>query len=212
MKITAEKYTHIIWDFNGTLLDDVGSVVKANNVLLRRRGLKEISGIKEYLNLVDTPMLDFYQNIGFDFSEEDFVDVANEWSVEYKLASKDAPLFDGIPACLEHFRSHGITQLVLSASEKSLLQAQLKGREIAGYFSEILGLGDFHTIDKTRITREWKARNPNAVPVIIGDTEHDVEMAELLGCDCILKEGGHRNRASLLKHGVPVISDVKELF
>ena len=36
------RYRHLIWDWNGTLLDDVEYCVGVMNVILRRRGLPEL--------------------------------------------------------------------------------------------------------------------------------------------------------------------------
>ena len=113
---------------------------------------------------------------------------------------------------LSRIRDMGIPQIVLSASEKNILSDQLISLGIAEFFSEILGLETFHTIDKTGITQVWKSRNPTAVPIVIGDTENDVKTAEILSCDCILKSGGHRSAASLSKHGYPVIDSFDKII
>ena len=37
------KYGHIIWDFNGTLMDDAWLCIEVMNEMLSRRGLKTLS-------------------------------------------------------------------------------------------------------------------------------------------------------------------------
>lgn len=205
------KYTHIIWDFNGTILNDVETVISANNAMLSRRNMKLISGIDDYLSKIDVPMLDFYRSLGFDFEKEKFSDLALEWGEDYRAAAKSAKIYPDVKDALERFKNLGLTQIIISASEKNLLKDQLSSLGISEYFEEVLGLDDFHTIDKTRIAKEWRKRNPDAHAVLIGDTENDVQIAKDMSCDCILKEGGHRSRASLARHGLPIISDTSEL-
>jgi len=38
MKTNAGNYSHIVWDFNGTLLDDVSICIEAMNSLLKKYG------------------------------------------------------------------------------------------------------------------------------------------------------------------------------
>lgn len=207
----SEKYTHVIWDFNGTILNDVESVINANNAMLSRRNMIHLRSKEEYLSLIDMPMREFYKSIGFDLEKESFNELAVEWSKDYRKASKNAEIYPDVKDALKRFKNSGLKQIIISASEKNLLKDQLNALGIAEYFEEILGLDDFHTIDKTLIAKKWRERNPDARAVIIGDTENDVNIAKLMKCDCILKEGGHRNRNSLSKHNLPIISDTSEL-
>ena len=210
--ITKNKYTHVIWDFNGTLLDDVGAAVGANNVMLMKRGLKQIEDMETFFKMADRPMWDFYREMGFDLESEDYRVIAAEWGELYRELSSGCTLFPGAVECLCRFRDMGIPQIVLSASERNILLHQLTSLGIADFFSEILGLETFHTIDKTSITQAWRDRNPTAVPIVIGDTENDVKTARILSCDCILKSGGHRSAQSLKKHGYPVIDSLDMLL
>ena len=41
-------YSHVLWDFNGTLLDDVGIGMEAINALLAPRGLPTLKTRAEY--------------------------------------------------------------------------------------------------------------------------------------------------------------------
>lgn len=206
------KYTHVIWDFNGTILNDVETVISANNAMLSRRNMPLISGCEEYLSRIDVPMLDFYRSLGFDLEKESFEDIAVEWGNDYRRAAKDARLYPDVKDTFKRFNDAGLKQIIISASEKNLLKEQLDALGIAEYFEEVLGLDDFHTIDKTEIAKEWRKRNPDAAAVLIGDTENDVNIAKHMKCDCILKEGGHRSRASLSRYGLPIISDTTELI
>lgn len=210
--IPKNKYTHIIWDFNGTLLDDVSAAVAANNIMLKKRGLSEIESLDTFYTIADRPMWDFYREMGFDLEKEDYRIVAAEWGEYYRMLSRPSSLFPGAIDCLRRFESMGVNQIVLSASEKNILTDQLSSLGIIDFFSEILGLETFHTIDKTSITEVWKSRNPDAVSLVIGDTENDVKTAKILSCDCILKCGGHRSAKSLLKHGYPVVECFSQLL
>ena len=56
---------HILFDWNGTLIDDAWIFVDILNALLKKRDLNQIDLI-EYQELFCFPLSDFYQNLGFD--------------------------------------------------------------------------------------------------------------------------------------------------
>ncbi len=61
-----EKVKQLIWDWNGTLLDDVRMCVNVMNVLLDKYALPELT-CEKYKQVFDFPVKDYYANLGFDF-------------------------------------------------------------------------------------------------------------------------------------------------
>ena len=61
------KVTHVLWDFNGTILDDVEPCIKSINELLVGHGLKPLESVAEYQSVFGFPIKDYYERIGFDF-------------------------------------------------------------------------------------------------------------------------------------------------
>ena len=103
-------------------------------------------------------------------------------------------------------------QILLSATERNMLLGQISELGIDGFFDEVLGLGDIHAYSKKDIALIWKSKNPDSVPLFIGDTEHDAEVARALGADCILLEGGHQSRDTLLRCGYEICADLYNLI
>ena len=56
------SYTHIFWDFNGTIIDDVGNALACVNDLLTRKGRSHIT-LEDYYTYVETPIIGFYYHI-----------------------------------------------------------------------------------------------------------------------------------------------------
>jgi phosphoglycolate phosphatase len=102
--------------------------------------------------------------------------------------------------------------VILSASDLTQLTGQLSRLGLAEEFDEILGLDNIHAHGKTALAIAWKQRNPEAVPLFVGDTEHDADVAEAIGGDCVLFSGGHQSRERLALRGMPVISAIPELL
>ena len=78
MSIDLKKYTHIIWDWNGTLLDDAWLCVDVMNGMLEERGMK-LKTVDEYRELFDFPVRDYYEKLGFNFKDEPFDKVGMEF-------------------------------------------------------------------------------------------------------------------------------------
>ena len=55
-----EQYKHILWDWNGTLLDDSWLCVEVLNDLLKEQGKDPIS-LKTYRNHFNFPVIHFYK-------------------------------------------------------------------------------------------------------------------------------------------------------
>jgi phosphoglycolate phosphatase len=203
----------IIWDWNGTLLDDMDICVDSINVLLEKRGLPLMDLVK-YRSLFTFPVIRYYETIGFDFTKEPYDEVAMEFIHIYLEKLKEALLFPEVAGILGKFKEKGHRQAILSAMEQENLSLSVESKGISNYFSLILGTDDHFANGKvyqvSRIIRELNAEP--AKTLIIGDTLHDHEVAEEAGCQCILVAAGHQNRERLEKSGCIVVNKLSELL
>ena len=192
-----KKYTHLIWDFNGTLLDDTLSDFHAANRLLANHGLPLLKDVDAYRDLFGFPVIDYYRRLGFDFSEVSFERLADEWWEDYRSRAEKTKLYPEIPRILREIKRAGVPQIVLSATERGMLEKQLRGLGIAEMFVEIIGADNAHAHGKTALAKLWRKRNPDAVPLMIGDTDHDAETARAMGADIVLVACGHQSRKKI---------------
>ena len=206
------KYTHIIWDFNGTLFQDIDAGIVSVNTMLRERSLPEIESVEAYREIFRFPVIDYYRDLGFDFDKEPFDVLAPIWIDLYNKNSESAPLQVGAREALEELGELGIPQLLLSATEINMLKGQLEVLGITEYFDEIMGLDNIHAHSKAAIALEWMAKHPNARPLFIGDSLHDAEVASAVGADCVLLSNGHQSRTRLETCGCPVFSSLPDMM
>ena len=200
------KYSHIIWDFNGTILDDVQTGIDCVNVMLKKRGLKEIPDKQYYYKVFGFPVEEYYSRLGFDFEKEDYHTLAVEWVDLYLKKCKKAHLNYGVLETLEYFKKQGIPQYILSATEISMLKYQLKKLKIEEYFEDVVGLDNIHAGSKTELGVELMKRLKPEKALLIGDTTHDYETAQKMGIECVLYSGGHMSRETLEQCGTRIIS------
>ena len=206
------NYTHIIWDFNGTLFADIDAGIASVNTMLRERALPEIQSVEDYREIFRFPVIDYYRDLGFDFDAEPFDVLAPIWIDLYNKFSADAPLQVGAVAALDELRGMKISQILLSATELNMLKGQLRTLGIYEYFDEIMGLDNIHAHSKKAIAVDWMAKNPDAHPLFIGDTLHDAEVAEAAGGECVLVANGHQSRSVLSASGCRIFDSIPDVL
>ena len=203
------KYSHIIWDWNGTLFNDIHWCIETINAMLAKRGLKTIQGVSEYHRAFCFPIRQYYQNVGFDFEEEPFEILAEEFiSLYYSNKSGNCQLYPNAEAVLAAIGRSGISQVVLSASKTNHLAAQISEFGIEDHFKEILGLSDIYAKSKIDVGLDYISRTDIDRTLLIGDTKHDYEVAKALGVDCVLIPNGHQSREVLASCDVPILEEI----
>ena len=204
------KYTHIIWDFNGTILNDVQTGIDAVNALLVKYGKKTIGSADEYREVFCFPVIDYYEKIGLE--REKFPMYAPEWVREYNARESEAHIFDGVSELMNFFSKENLPQYLLSATEKGMLTSQVKRLGIEGVFEEIIGQKTIEAHGKIGAALEFIGRVKPQKALFIGDSLHDYEVACAIGCDCVLLACGHQDRARLMATGCAVFDDAFDLL
>lgn len=206
----------VIWDFNGTLLDDFDLCLGIINQMLQRRSLPVLSA-EEYLENFSFPVIHYYRKVGFDFEVESYQSLAEEYMAAYQPASFDCPLRNRAIELLSSLQTQGVRQILLSATKIEFLLEQTGHFGLNRFFDEIIGMGDILGKSKLEAAANWVAGQilePENT-LLIGDTIHDYEVAQALKCKCLLLTGGHNSAARLLATGVQVsdnLDDVMQLF
>jgi len=204
--------SHVVWDWNGTLLDDVAACVDAINCMIRDRDLPRLDHDR-YRSIFQFPVKNYYDVLGFDLANEDWDAMAREFHRHYHRTSREAALREGIVSILEAFREGGIAMSILSASEITILERMLDAHGIRHFFEHVYGLSNLYASSKLTLGRALMAELdlPPERIVLIGDTTHDYEVAEDLGWRCLLLTGGHQSADRLESCACHVVEDLAHL-
>ena len=210
---TLSKYTHIIWDWNGTLQNDAWLCIDIINGLLSKRNKPSIS-LQQYRKIFGFPVKKYYELAGFDFSDEPFESLATEYILEYDNRSLECDLQPKAEDILTLCSEKNISQHLLSASQQKPLEINITHYGLAEYFSQVLGLSDYYAESKIENGRNLVAgfEDPMENIVLIGDTVHDYEVAQALGIDCILFSGGHQSKERLEICNTTIVENLYDLF
>lgn len=206
------NYKHILWDWNGTLLDDVDECIEIINTSLIRRQLKPIDR-NEYLEKFQFPVRKYYEEVGFDFSRESFEEAGKEYIRAYAKKMFECRLHDSAREVLQSISEAGRQQYILSALNDEALQKCVKSFGLKDFFAEIRGLDDHYAHSKVELgqTLLKDLGIDPATAVMIGDTIHDFEVAQAMGIGCILVAAGHNSRQRLESCDAKVIDNLGEL-
>jgi len=207
------KYKHIIWDWNGTLFNDVELSVSVVNNLLTKRNLAPLS-IETYKEIFTFPVKDYYAAAGFDFEKESFETLGKEWMDEYEQRKHECGLSNSVLPLLEKVSAMKIEQSILSAYSQHTLVEVVSRYGLLKYFSHLVGLDNIYASSKALRGKELmkKLALKNGDALLIGDTTHDYDVATEIGAHCILLASGHQNKKNLLRCGVTVFNSTEELF
>jgi phosphoglycolate phosphatase len=206
------KYKHIIWDWNGTLVDDAWLCVEIMNNILENRNLNLIT-IDDYREHFTFPVRDYYVKLGFDFLVEPFEVCGMEFIHDFKNRKFEASLYTQIESILDKLTKIGISHSVLSAQNQTLLDETVTHYQLQNKFEGVNGLDNHYAHSKVNIGKSWietLSYDHNEV-IMIGDTVHDYEVAQAMGTDCILIASGHNSRERLENTGVLVLDSPLEI-
>jgi phosphoglycolate phosphatase len=202
----------VIWDWNGTLLDDVDCCVSTLNALRLRRRMATLDR-EEYRRRFGFPVRAFYEEIGFDFVAEDFAALSRDFIAEYRSRAAEMQVAPGARETLQRLGDRGIRHIVVSAMEARLLADMLDGHGLKPLLASHHGRPDHSAGSKVQLGADavrQLALDPAAV-VVVGDTLHDHELAQAIGCRAVLYAGGHQTRERLSVAGAPVIDRLSQL-
>ncbi len=202
----------IVWDWNGTLLDDLALCNGVLNDMLSKRGIPPVSRTK-YKEIFTFPVSDYYKTAGFDFDREPFPVLAEEFMALYGAGEASCPVHEGLVRLIEELNGAGYRQEILSATRQEELTQQVASRGIADLFERISGTGTILAHGKSGLARDWteKYRNEEETLWFVGDSPHDAEVARLMGAKCLLVSWGHVSRERLLSLGDPVFETPEAL-
>lgn len=203
---------YVIFDFNGTILDDVDVCIKAENKTIEKFNLPRGRLDKEeYLHIFTFPVKDYYEKAGFDWNIYSYEEVGAYWFEWYCRLKPEYRLYDGVIEFLKDNKEKGIHNILLSASSLVELRKQLEELNIEEYFDEVLGLDNIYAGSKADIALDWIKDKDRSECIMIGDTLHDLDVAKEMGIECILVSNGHQAKEILLTKTDKVVDDIREV-
>lgn len=202
---------HVIWDWNGTLLDDVWLCVEVMNDLLDRQSLPRIT-VDGYRDEFGFPVYNYYTKLGFPPERPFFEALSVDFIAAYDARRFECSLQDTAAELIHGLAAAGLSQNVLSAYHERTLHEVIDHYDLRQPLTAIAGQNNIYAEGKIGrgldLMRELQFEPGETV--LIGDTIHDHEVATAMGVHCILVDIGHHPRARLQPLGATVCSSLIE--
>ncbi|GAA3395048.1 HAD family hydrolase [Streptomyces roseoviridis] len=204
---------HLVWDWNGTLLDDIAAVIGATNAAFAELGLEPIT-LERYRELYTVPVPKFYERLmGRLPTDEEWLVMDDAFHRHYWVRAEVCGLTAGAAELLAARQASGFTQSLLSLAPHEELVPLVRRHGIAERFVRVDGRTDRSTDGKSgHMVRHLLALGdvPAERIVVIGDAADDARAAAHVGAKAVLYTGGSHSRRSLQAAGVPVVDSLEE--
>jgi phosphoglycolate phosphatase-like HAD superfamily hydrolase len=202
--------THLIWDWNGTLLDDLSLVVEATNRAFAAVGGRSVDS-DEHRRTFRRPVAEFYAEIlERAVDAEEFGRLDRIFHDAYRLGLTTTTL---AADAMHALKSWPGSQSLLSMWFHSELVPAVETYGLTGVFTRVDGL-------RTEIGGDLKAGHlarhldelgvPGDRAVLIGDSLDDALAAESVGAAAVLYTGGFTDPTRLRASGRPVADTLVE--
>lgn len=201
----------MVWDWNGTILDDNDAVVTAVNEVCTAFGRERID-LDFWRSIYRRPLLACYQELlGRELSEDDWAWIDRRYHAAYRELLPGTRLSPGIPDELRRWRDGGGRQSLLSMWFHDELVELVARHGLTSLFERIDGLRvDVGGHGKAGHLAEHLAAldvDPADV-LLVGDVLDDADAARAVGVRCVLVTTGVSTRAALETSGMPVVDSI----
>lgn len=204
-------YEHIIWDWNGTLIDDAWLCANIMSELLSKYGLSEINK-KQYTEIFEFPISTFYHKLGF--KEQFFDTISQEFTNTYNDRKNQLKLHDNTKQIFQLLINNNIDSSILSASRQDILNESITHFKLNFFLKNIIGVQN--NLAEGKDLKGLELINKLNIDIkkilVIGDTQYDYFLSKKLGCHCVLMNHGHNAHNRISHFGVPVFNSLLELY
>lgn len=207
-----KRFESVIFDWNGTLIDDAWLSVKAMNRMLEKRN-KPLITLDHYSRVFEFPVINYYKALDLDV-ENEWEEISKEFTDNYLQEMTCVKLFDDVELFLSYLKENSIERGILSAMKHEWLNGHVRKFGIDHFFSFIQGIEDHYGEGKSHLAEKIKNRlktDPEKV-LFIGDTVHDLEVSQKAGFKTILVPRGHNSLERLKETGTTVLNSFEEII
>lgn len=199
----------IIWDWNGTLLDDVDLCVASLATAMTEHGLEPLDR-EAYRARFGWPIRAFYSSVGF-VTDEAFTAGASRYLELFRAGVGAVALQPHAREVLQEVAGLGLRQVLISATRQDQLSRQLAPHDLGGHFEAMLGVTEALDPNKEHVVTRWLSSAglaPGEV-VMVGDTNHDEQIAATLGTGFV--RFAHGAQAPAPGTDAPLLADLRDL-
>jgi phosphoglycolate phosphatase-like HAD superfamily hydrolase len=206
----VDPRTHLVWDWNGTLLNDLDLVVACTNAAFASVGGGLIS-VDQHRVKFRRPVADYYAEVlGRAIDADEFGRLDKIFHDAYRVGLTTCQLAADAMSAIGEWSG---TQSLLSMWFHDELVPATETYGLSGLFGRIDGLRSEVAGDRkaTHLVRHLDELQVDARSVVlIGDSLDDADAADVVGAACVLYTGGFTDPQRLRASGRPVADTLTE--
>jgi phosphoglycolate phosphatase len=195
------KYELIVFDWDGTLLDSAGAIVRAIQSACRDLDLA-VPDDSRARHVIGLGLVDAMRHAVPDLPPERYQAMVDRYRFHYLAGDHALTLFDGVPQMLERLQAAGHILAIATGKSRLGLDRALDHSGLRPLFQASRCADECHSKPHPQMLEELTAEFgiSNASTVMIGDTSHDLLMASNAGVDALAVTYGAHPHDHLLEH------------
>jgi phosphoglycolate phosphatase-like HAD superfamily hydrolase len=206
----ADRALHVVWDWNGTLLDDFALTARIASVTLAELGVPGVTA-QDVRSSFSRPFRTFYSRLlGRAVTEDEYAYIRRCYERDYDAEVFEMPLRTDAAHALDHLAPQA-TQSLLSMAPDAQLQALVDHHGLRHRFVRVDGSPTTNSDGNkaSRLATHLAAMGIDGTQtVLIGDTVDDHEAAHACGAATVLVTCGSQSRTALEATGAPVAENL----
>jgi phosphoglycolate phosphatase-like HAD superfamily hydrolase len=216
-RVTTGISPHLVWDWNGTLLDDGAALIDAVTAGFRAAGLAPVTALRHQEHF-QRPVARFFDRLaGRAISADERRVLQRAFDDSYAGAAPDLRLAADAVEALTWWRAQGGTQTVLSMCDQVTLDGSIEKYGLGTHFEQVDGhRGTGPDVKAWHLRRHLDriGRPDGNAVTLVGDTVDDALAAVEAQIRCVLYHPGHdmslQSLSSLRATGLPVARSLTE--
>jgi phosphoglycolate phosphatase len=207
------RVEHVIWDWNGTLVDDTQLCVNIVNDILAELRIPQVS-LQFYRDHFSFPVRSYYEKIGLPVEDESYRVISEKFISEYRRLWRSCSLQSNASTVLSRLAEVGVSQSILSAAKSTDLTTFVSEFGLSSLVDQVTGVSNIDAAGKADISLGHLASlnyDPANI-LLVGDTVHDEEVATHMGVESLLFTGGHNSSTALKGCASELIDDLQQVL
>ncbi len=202
MSKLRNKYSFIIFDWDGTLMDSTGRIVSAMQATAREKQLPipSVEAVKSIIGLSMSAVMDQMFPSADSQMRDELMEIYRYQYVEGD--NTPSPLFEGTIPLLEWLKKEGIPIAVATGKARHGLERVLKESGLTDFFDLTICADEAASKPHPEMVEYLldKASKPLHDTLLLGDSIHDLKMANNAGIDSVAVTSGANSFAELSVH------------
>ena len=209
----AKRFDLLVFDWDGTLMDSAGAIVSAIQAACRDLGIKEAPESRAR-HVIGLGLSDALRYAVPDLPEHHYPKMVDRYRHHYLSRDHELSLFDGVTDMIGELQASGFMLAVATGKSRLGLDRALKVSGLGAAFADSRCADECHSKPHPQMLEELIVAfgtTPGRT-LMIGDTTHDLMMAENAGVPAVgVSYGAHPRQALVDLAPVTIVDTVSEL-